>query len=277
MSDYEQVRSRLDRRLIATAREVDRPMTATEVLMRQVPSFVPTGEEVVSMFKADPVSGVIERVPCGPHQVTRDFEAALCEYTGARYAVTTNSCTMAITLALAWHFHEQWRLPEYYFRGIRPRVVMPRLSYVGVPAAIRNAGGQVLFRPAEVDIDWQGEYELNPYPVWDSARRFTSGMYRPGAMQCLSFHSSKILGDSQGGAILHDNPDADAWLRRARFDGRTEGIDPKDDEVTYPSWHAYLSPDVAARLLWKLSTLPKHNADLPRSAYPDLSTLKAFQ
>lgn len=197
------------------------------------------------------------------HDVTRAFEAALCEYTGARFAVTTISCTQAILMALAWQL-----------RGYeRPRVQMPKLSYVGVPAAILNAGGLVRF----CDEDWQGEYMLSPTCVWDSARRFTSGMFRPGAMQCVSFHWSKILGLSQGGAILHDNEEADAWLRRARFDGRTEGADPKTDQVQYPSWHAYLSPEVAAHGLMKLSLLPRHNADLPRSDYPDLSTMKAFQ
>jgi dTDP-4-amino-4,6-dideoxygalactose transaminase len=198
-----------------------------------------------------------------PHDVTRQFEAALCEYTGAKYAVTTTSCTMAIQIALAWHC----------WSGKGSKVSMPRLSYVGVPAAILNAGMWPEFRRE----DWQGEYQFEPLPVWDSARRFTSGMFRPGAMQCVSFHWSKILGLSQGGAILHDNDEADAWLRRARFDGRTEGVDPKHDKVQYPSWHAYLSPEVAAHGLMKLSLLPRHNPDLPRSDYPDLSTMEAFK
>lgn len=201
-----------------------------------------------------------------PHQVTREFEAALCAYTGARYAVTTTSCTQALLMALAWHKHKGgWRSHQ--------RIYMPRLSYVGVPASICNAG----FAPCFLDVDWQGEYRLEPLPVWDSARRFTSGMYRPGQMQCVSFHWSKILGLSQGGAILHDNAEADTWLRRARFDGRTEGVDAKDDQVQWPSWHAYLSPEVAAHGLMKLSLLPRENADLPRSDYPDLSTLEAFK
>lgn len=200
-----------------------------------------------------------------PHDVTRQFEAALAEYTGAKYAVTTTSCTQAILMALAWYKHEV----VAPFKCLR----MPDLSYVGVPASVKSAGFDVAFW----NEDWQGEYQICPLPVWDSARRFTSGMYHPGQMQCVSFHWSKILGLSQGGAILHDNDDADAWLRRARFDGRTEGVDAKDDQVTYPSWHAYLSPEVAAHGLMKLSLLPKHNADLPRSDYPDLSTLKAFQ
>ena len=199
-----------------------------------------------------------------PHAVTRAFEAALCEYTGSRFAVSTTSCTIAITIAAACN-----RIG----RGYTQPLTMPRLSYVGVPSALRNAGYSVMFR----DDDWQGEYIINGCNVRDAARRFTSGMYQPGTMQCVSFHASKILGDSQGGAILHDNEGADAWLRRARFDGRTEGADPKTDQVQYPSWHAYMSPDVAARLLWRLSVLPKHNADIPRSDYPDLSTMDAFK
>lgn len=203
-----------------------------------------------------------------PHAVTREFERALCDYTGARFAVTTTSCTQAILMALVW-----WRLHELGPQVAPVYVTMPRLSYVGVPAAILNAGCEVLFH----DEDWQGEYAIGGTPVWDSARRFTSAMFRHGAIQCVSFHATKILADTQGGAILHDDPAANAWLRRARFDGRTEGYDPKVDQVTYPSWHAYLSPDVAARLLWKLSVLSRHNADLPRSDYPDLSTLEAFR
>jgi dTDP-4-amino-4,6-dideoxygalactose transaminase len=206
-----------------------------------------------------------------PHAVTREFEAALCGYTGAKFAVTTTSCTQAILMALAWYRsvgkHIECGRLEY------EPLYMPKHSYVGVPASILSAGYKVEF----VDEDWQGEYALNPLPVWDSARRFTSGMFRPGAMQCVSFHWSKILGLSQGGAILHDNSKADAWLRRARFDGRTEGVSPKDDQVQYPSWHAYLSPEVSAHGLMKLSLLPLHNADLPRSDYPDLSQMEAFK
>lgn len=204
-----------------------------------------------------------------PHQVTRDFEAALCAYTGAKYAVTTTSCTQALLMACSWFRR------EYTFLHMMPaiQVSMPRYSYVGVPASIINAGCSVAFR----DEDWKGEYQLTPFPLWDSARRFTSGMFRPGAMQCVSFHWSKILGLSQGGAILHDDPNADAWLRRARFDGRMEGVPVAQDAIQYPSWHAYLSPEVSAQGLMKLDLLPRHNDDLPNSDYPDLSQLSAFK
>lgn len=192
-------------------------------------------------------------------KVVRDFEQALCDYTGAEYAVTTTSCTAALQLCL-----------EYF----RPkRVEIPKYTYVSVPMQIRRAGAKIKFN----DNLWWGAYQLEPTPIWDSARRFTSGMYKPGQFQCVSFHTSKILGDSQGGAILHDDPVADEWFRMARFDGRTEGVAPKDDDFTVLGAHCYMSPDVAARLLWKLSHLPAHNEDLPNSDYPDLSKIKLFR
>lgn len=200
-----------------------------------------------------------------PYHVVRLFEAALCRYTGARYAVTVNSCSMAILLAVAWH--------RLRMNPMECTVEIPRRTYVSVPMSIRHAGCWPKFR----DEEWLGEYQLRPLPVWDSARRFTSGMFVPGQFQCVSFQAAKILNDTQGGAILHDDPEADAWLRRSRFDGRGEGIAPKDDTFTQIGWHAYMSSDVAARLLLKLHSLPKHNAPLPNDPYPDLSTMEIFK
>ena len=199
-----------------------------------------------------------------PHNITKDFEKALCEYTGAKYAVAVTSCTMALLLACAW-FRDRVAMG-----GI---VTIPSRTYVSVPQSLIHAG----FAPNFEDYEWSGMYQLEPLPVWDSARRFTSDMYVEGQFQCVSFHASKILADTQGGAILHDNDEADAWFRRARFDGRTEGVAPKDDTFDMVGWHAYMSPDVAARLLFKLSVLPKHNHDLPNDEYPDLSLVEAFR
>lgn len=204
------------------------------------------------------------------HQVTKDFEAALCEYTGAKYAVAVNSCTMALLLAVAWHFRDAGH-PFPDEREERA-VSIPKHTYVGVPMAIRHAGGWPTFR----DEDWSGEYQLSPLPVWDAARRFRDGMFH-GGFQCVSFHVSKILGLEQGGAILHDNQEADAWFRRARFDGRTEGVSPKDDTFDMLGFHCYMNPSTAALGLFKLSILPKHNADLENSLYSDLSEAPIFR
>jgi len=220
-----------------------------------------------------------------PYQVVRDFEAALCKYTDAKYAVTTNSCTMALLLAAKWDVRkfeqgvrkaDELRHAEGDFRVAlrdrKPMFMVPKRTYVSVPMSIIHAGGKPVFG----DFDWLGEYRLAPSPVWDSARLFTNGMYRPGQFQCVSFHASKILGDTQGGAILHDSPEADAWLRKMRFDGRTEGVPPNQDNFTELGYHCYMSNDVAARLMLKLSVLPKYNAPLPNDPYPDLSQFEVF-
>jgi len=195
-----------------------------------------------------------------PYQVTAEFEKALCEYTGAPYAVAVNSCTAALLLTV------EWCAPDMYLE-------IPRRTYVSVPAAIKRAGAHVEWR----DERWRGAYQLSPTNIWDCARRFTSGMYVAGQYQCVSFSSSKILGIEQGGAILHDNAEADAWFRRMRFDGRTAGVDPMQDEIKEIGHHCIILPSTAAALLLKLYHLPRHNDDLPEREYPDLSKMSAFK
>ena len=239
-----------------------------------------------------------------PHQVTRDFEAALCEYTGAPYAVCVNSCTAALLLACAWHMRNGGAVRAMHVGDLeRDDVVrigtnlvqdspsafeIPRRTYVSVPQSIIHAGGRVTFR----DEEWSGAYQFKPYPIWDSARLFTGGMYDnfgqtryvegghfrgSGAFVCVSFHASKTLGIEQGGAILHGDPAADAWFRRARFDGRREGVAPKDDTFDMVGWHCYMNPSTAAQGLLRLHSLPLHNAPLPNDPYPDLSEFEVFR
>ncbi len=216
-----------------------------------------------------------------PYQVVKDFEQALCEYTGSSHCVVVTSCTMALLLACRYQYIKQY--PEIF--GLN--ITIPKRTYVSVPQSIIHAGFNVEFE----DKDWLGEYSLHPYPIWDSARLFASGMFkmmtaseiicrRKGLdykYQCVSFHWSKTLAIGQGGAILHDNEEADKWFRKARFDGRTEGVAPKDDHFDMIGYHAYMSPRDAAEGLSKLAVLPKHNEPLPNDDYPDLSKMEIFK
>lgn len=239
-----------------------------------------------------------------PFDVVRQFEAELCLFTGAQFAVTTTSCTAALMLAVAWHLARcaSCTAISCLDKGCAIKEIsIPKRTYVGVPMSIIHAGGRPTFR----DEEWVGAYQLKPLPVWDSARWFTKGMYLGaprrlfgdvmiygsqtdlvqkfnGNMVCLSFHWAKTLGIQQGGAILHDNPDADRWLRMARFDGRQEGVAPKDQKEWILGWHAYMSPETAAAGLVRLANLPRHNEPLPwgpgtDSDYPDLSQMSIFQ
>lgn len=211
----------------------------------------------------------------GPHAVTAQFENELCNYTGAKYAVAVNSCTSALLIAVAWHLRNspyvlsRWSLPWEE----RVAVEIPRPGYISVPQSIIHAGGRPTFRSEE----WSGSYRLRPLPVWDCARRFTTGMYQAGTMQCVSFHASKILGLEQGGAVLHDDDEADLWLRRARFDGRTPGVHPKDDDFTMVGYHCYINPSTAAQGILRLYSLARNNANLPNDDYPYLDKFPIFK
>ncbi len=208
-------------------------------------------------------------------KIVKDFEQAICEYTGAPFCVAINSCTNALFLCL-WNYGRR-------LSGPRPTIEIPNKTYVSVPMQIMHAG----FKPTFRDVEWKGMYQLKALPIWDSARRFTSNMYiKPmydsggpdkDLFMCVSFHWSKILGIQQGGAILHNNRMLDEWFRRMRFDGRTEGIAPKDDNIKETGYHMYMSPEIAAEGLVRLMHLPRYNLDLPNSEYPDLSQMEVFK
>ncbi len=205
-----------------------------------------------------------------PFQVVRDFEEAVAEYTGADYAVAVNSCTNALFLCLMYH---RWVFQKEGFAEPWDHITIPSHTYISVPMQILHAGYKVEFQ-REI---WRGEYQLFPLPIWDCARRFTGGMYREGQFMCTSHHWTKILGVSQGGMILHDDAEADDWLRRARFDGRNEGVAPCIDTFDTLGWHCYMTPEIAAAGIVRLSHLPKRNPNLPTDDYPDLSKIKLFQ
>ena len=195
-----------------------------------------------------------------PYAVTEQFEWELASYVGAPFCVAVSSCTAALHLAC-----------EYF--NVRNKVVrIPKFTYVGVAQSIMNAGGIVAFGYR----GWEGDYTLDPYPIVDSARLFTSGMYASGEHRCVSFHASKTLGIEMGGAIFTDDVEAYDFYRAARFDGRTPGQCAKHDTFTR-GWHYILPPSIAAAGLLRLNTLPLHNPPLPNSDYPDLSLQRIFQ
>ena len=194
-----------------------------------------------------------------PYEVTRRFEHALGEYTGAPYVVCVNSCTAALLLACEWHSETT--------------IEIPKRTYISVPHSVVLAGHKVAWGAER----FEGAYQLKPLPVWDCALRFTSRMYIHGQYQCISFAAAKILGIEQGGAILHDDPTFDVWARRMRFDGRTEGLHPSEEKDMLIGHHCLMLPSIAAQGLLRLHHMPKHNPDQVRDDYPDLSRFTVWR
>lgn len=196
--------------------------------------------------------------PRRAYRVVDAFEAELCDYTGAPFAVAVDSCTNALFASLVWA-RRRWS-----------EVWLPRRTYVGVLQAALNAG----FDPDWHDDEWEtcGYYWLEPTPIIDSARRIAPQSYIPHSVTCLSFHAAKQLPLGRGGAILTDNEELYEWLCRFRVDGRAPGDTGR--YATFPASHIYMPPDTAARGLWILSRWNDAGFTphpLPPDNYRDLS------
>jgi len=150
-------------------------------------------------------------------------------------------------------------------------VTIPKKTYLSVPQAIMHAGGNVVFQ----DLEWQGIYQLSPYPIYDSAKRFTSNMYIPNTSMCLSFHIKKHLKIGKGGMILTDNKEAFEWLKKARYEGRSE-VAYEEDDISFLGWNMYMTPLEAAQGLMLMQNMSIHNEDL-KETYLDLTKFTLFR
>lgn len=182
-----------------------------------------------------------------------EFEARLAEYTGAPYVVVTDCCTHALELCFR---HDRIRRTRFTAR-----------TYVSVPQLMRRLD----IAYGLTDEIWRGEYHFQSTRIWDSARRLEPGMYRPGAMQCLSFGHTKPLQLGRGGAVLLDDHEAYTWLSRARSDGRDLAISPWiDQQVFDQGWHYCPTLETCQRGIELLATV---SPQCQTADYPDCRTI----
>ena len=120
-------------------------------------------------------------------QALFEFEARLSEFTGAPYVVLTDCCTHALELAMR---HDGVRRTRFTAR-----------TYISIAQMLNRL--DISF--GMTDETWRGEYQFHATRIWDSARRLEPGMYRSGAIQCISFGYSKPLQLGRGGAVLLDD------------------------------------------------------------------------
>jgi dTDP-4-amino-4,6-dideoxygalactose transaminase len=205
----------------------------------------------------------------GVYKITEDFEKALCDYTGAPYAVTVDNQSNALFLSMM-------------FEDVKEKeITIPARTYPSVPCEIIHAGGKVKFKEVKGKTI-KGAYQLEPTNIWDSALRFTADMYIPGSHMCLSFTGPyKHFKLSKGGAILTDSLEAYHWFKRARYSGRRE-CSYHDDHFDMLGWNFYMMPEIAARGLllmnqfYNMDGTKKTMVDL-ELPYPDLSKFKVYQ
>ena len=182
-------------------------------------------------------------------QALFEFESALAEYTGAPYVVVTDGCTHAMELCLRYDQVRECQFSAY--------------TYLSVPMMLQ----QLDIDYQLTDETWLGEYQLHNTRIWDSARRLEPNMYRPGAMQCLSFGNTKPLTLGKVGAILTDDPKAYQVLSRQRSDGRDLNLPWHTETDLILGWHYCPTLENCAR---GLELLPKVIPQRQEYNYPDL-------
>jgi dTDP-4-amino-4,6-dideoxygalactose transaminase len=199
-----------------------------------------------------------------PREIVDLFEKEIAAYAGSKYAVATDCATNALFLCLK-------------YKKIEEFVQIPKHTYVSVPMQLTHLGIKFEF----IDVAWTGIYEIKPTKIFDSAGRFTRGMFVGGndSLQVLSFQIKKRLPIGRGGAILTNSKQAYDWLKLASYDGRdlTTPYD-SDDHVKQIGWHFYMTPEDAARGILLLKQLPQELPDtMSHGNYPDLSKMRVFQ
>jgi len=198
-----------------------------------------------------------------PYKIVQIFEEEVAAYTNAPYAVSVDSCTNALFLCCK-------------FLNVK-EVIIPSKTYLSVPMSVIHAGGEVIFDASPETNHWTGLYQLNPYPIWDSAKRFTSNMYKQNQFMCLSFHVKKSLAIGKGGMILTDNLKAANWFKRARYEGRSEKFY-KQDDIEFCGWNMYMTPLLAARGLELMQNYPENAIDQQEiNGYRDLTEFTVFK
>jgi dTDP-4-amino-4,6-dideoxygalactose transaminase len=209
---------------------------------------------------------LLNRASNSPYRVIQTFEEEVAAYTGAPYAVSVDNATNALFLCLK------------YLKLEDKEITIPSRTFMAVPCTIIHSGNKVKFdkdHPAVRGATLKGEYQLSPYPVWDSALTFRKGMYRKGQMQCLSFSGPhKFLKLGKGGMILTDDRNAYEWLKRARYFGRRP-VDHLVEHFDMLGWNFYMLPEIAARGLVLMLGIDDYNDDL-EIEYQDLSQYKVY-
>ena len=194
-----------------------------------------------------------------PYKIVKMFEEEVAHYTGAPYAISTDSCTNALLLCSAYLEVKE--------------VTIPANTYLSVPQSILHAGGKVKFDERK----WRGIYQLKPYPLYDAAKRLTSGMYIPSSLMCLSFHIKKHLKIGKGGMILTDDIEAYNWFKKMRYEGRSE-VSYHDDDIALNGFNMYMTPEEATRGLMLMQNYPLYMEDLPEEPpYRDLREFELFK
>jgi len=171
--------------------------------------------------------------------VSRKFEERFAKYVGAKYAVFTDGCTAAMSIAL-----------RYLGIGIGSKVIIPSLTFTATASVVSELGATPIFGDVishELPVlsqDWVGYYEKKAdavIPVYltgieryyksklpiiiDSAHRIEKNdFYHPNLAHCYSFYATKNMTTGMGGMLVTNERNLYDFAKLAVNDGVSKSV-----------------------------------------------------
>lgn len=163
-----------------------------------------------------------------------EFEKQIAKFFGAPFAVAVDSCTHGIELCLRYTDARS--------------MTCPNRTYLSVPMLAKKLNITLHW----MNWNWRDHYMITP-KILDAAVLWRPNSYISNMFMCVSFQYQKHLSLSRGGVILCDNKDDAIALKKMSYDGRIPCIPWRDQNISSYGFHYYMTPEIAALGLLKLS------------------------
>lgn len=163
--------------------------------------------------------------------IVTKFEDTIAEYVGAKYAVTFNSATSALFLALL---------------DKNTTISVPSMIPPVVLNAIITSGNKHDFTD---DINWVGDsyvlHDFGDYKIVDSAQKLEKNQFKnecnPNDLLVFSFYPTKPVGSSDGGMIVSDDLEKIIHLREMALNGMSYADNNWERKIKFAGYKMYMN------------------------------------
>jgi perosamine synthetase len=163
--------------------------------------------------------------------IVTKFEDTIANYVGAKYAVTFNSATSAIFLALL---------------DKNSTITVPSMIPPVVLNAIITSGNKHAFND---DINWVGDsyvlHGFDDYKIVDSAQKLEKDQFKkecnPNDLMVFSFYPTKPVGSSDGGMIVSDDLEKITYLRELALNGMSYADNNWERKIKFAGYKMYMN------------------------------------
>tara|TARA_R110000744_G_scaffold45433_2_gene100904 strand:+ start:7535 stop:8476 length:942 start_codon:yes stop_codon:yes gene_type:complete len=163
--------------------------------------------------------------------IVTEFEATIANYVGAKHAVSFNSATNAIFLALL---------------NKKTTITVPSMIPPVVLNAIITSGNQYKFKD---DVEWVGNsyvlHDFGEYKIVDSAQKIEKNQFinecNNDDLLVFSFYPTKPIGSCDGGMIVSNDLDKISKLKELALNGMTYSNNNWERKIKLPGYKMYMN------------------------------------